>query len=254
MLSIGMTFGDLLRDWRQRRRHSQLSLSLDAEISARHLSYLETGKSQPSRDMIGRLCDVLEVPRSERNTILSAAGFAPAFSAREWESEELASMRSATTHMLAGHDPFPGFALDRHWRLLQMNDAATRLFGVLGLQIGGSMLDAITDGGPAAQAIVNIEDVKAHMRARLQMESARYGGDPILDAARDRMISTAPAPVTAPALVPVEFSLGGLELSLFTVLAHFSSAEDIAMADMKIELLFPANSKTEAHLRELAKQ
>jgi len=243
-----MSFGILLRDWRTRRRHSQMSLALEAEISTRHLCCLETGKSKPSREMIARLSDTLNIPRSHRNELLSAAGFASAYSEREWDSEDLSVIREAVTLMLDNHDPFPAFALDRHWTLLQLNKSAERLVGALGLSVGSSMLDAISSDGRVSEAIENLDEVQAHMRTRLQAESAKKGGDAILDEARAKLGPVAQSPSVQPAMVPVIFKLGDLRLSLFTVLASFSSVEDIALADMKVELMFPADESTKAIL------
>jgi len=247
-----MSFGLTLRDWRQRRRYSQLSLGLEADISARHICFLENGKSNPSREVIGKLCDALDVPRADRNTFLSTAGYAPAFEARDWDSNELSAVRAATDYMLKSHDPFPGFALNRHWQIMRMNNAGQLLLGTIGLGIGSSLLDSLTENSLISDSIINLDEVRAHMRARLQTESNRYGGDPILEAARAKLThETAPAGLN-PAVIPIEFSVGDLSLSLFSVLAHFSSTEDIAIADMKIELLFPTDSQTEETLRTFA--
>lgn len=247
-----MSFGATLRDWRTRRRHSQMSLALEADISTRHLCYLETGKSGPSREMVVRLSEALDIPRADRNALLTAAGFAPAYAERQWNSDDLSAVREAVTLMLDNHDPYPAFALDRHWTLLQLNASANRLVGALGLSAGKSMLNAIVGDSPLVSAIQNIDEVRAHMRTRLQAESAKYGGDPILDAARDKLGGEHAPRRLEPAVIPVIFGLGEMQLSLFTVLAHFSSVEDIAIADMKVELMFPADEATQQILESLS--
>src|SRR4051794_13761776 len=123
--------GDLLREWRTRRRLSQLDLALDAEISTRHLSFLETGRARPSRDMVLRLAEQLEVPLRERNDLLSAAGFAPAFYERSLDDPALAPARMAVDLVLKGHEPFPAFAVDRRWNLVATNAAAAGLMSDL---------------------------------------------------------------------------------------------------------------------------
>ena len=115
--------GDLLREWRQRRRMSQLDLSLDAEISTRHLSFLETGRSQPSRDMVLRLAEQLDVPLRDRNVLLQAAGYAPVFPERPLDDPALRIARQAIDQVLAGHEPYPALAVDRHWTLVASNAA-----------------------------------------------------------------------------------------------------------------------------------
>ena len=119
--------GDLLREWRQRRRLSQLELSLDAEISTRHLSFLETGRSQPSREMVLRLAEQLDVPLRDRNLLLHAAGYASVFPERPLDDPALRIARQAVDQVLAGHEPYPALAVDRHWTLIASNAATTRL-------------------------------------------------------------------------------------------------------------------------------
>src|SRR5688500_7922628 len=119
--------GDLLREWRQRRRLSQLDFSVEAEISSRHLSFLETGRSQPSREMLLHLTELLEVPLRERNTLLVAAGFAPVFAERPLDDPALESARAAVELVLKGHEPYPALAVDRHWTLLASNSSVGAL-------------------------------------------------------------------------------------------------------------------------------
>lgn len=140
-----MQFGDALRDWRDRRRRSQLDLSLSANVSARHISFLETGRARPSRSMVLALCAELDVPRPDRNRLLVAAGFAPLYRARDWQAEDMAPARAAMEYMLTSHAPFPGLALDRHWRILRMNAPAARLFGLFGIDEGDAMLTTMLE-------------------------------------------------------------------------------------------------------------
>lgn len=119
--------GALLRQWRERRRLSQLQLSIQADISARHLSFVETGRSKPSRDTILHLAEELEVPLRERNTLLLAGGFAPSFTERSFDAPQMSAVRSAVRQVLTGHEPYPAVAVDRHWNLVDGN-AAIALF------------------------------------------------------------------------------------------------------------------------------
>lgn len=123
MLRKRQSFGNLLRDWRQRRRLSQLALAVDADISQRHLSFLESGRSQPSRDMVLRLTERLSMPLRERNVILAAAGFAPIYGERSLDAPELAAARAVVERTLRGHEPHPALAVDRLWTLLSANEA-----------------------------------------------------------------------------------------------------------------------------------
>lgn len=244
-------FGAALKEWRARRRLSQLDLGLAANVSARHIAFLETGRSRPSRTMAMQLGEALEMPRAERNRLLEAAGFRAAWSARPLDGDDMAPVRRAIGRMIASHDPWPALVLDRHWNLLDANRAGQSVFAVLGVAPGGSLLDAFVHGDHARAMIENWAEVAHHMLQRLRTESAHLGGDAVLDAAAARL-SADPAlarfspPDRMPALIPVRYRLGDARFSVFSTIAQFGTAEDLALADMKIELLFPADEATEA--------
>jgi transcriptional regulator with XRE-family HTH domain len=162
---------------------SQFSLGLAANVSARHIAFLETGRANPTRAMVLRLAEALEVPRSERNTLLDAAGFAAAYVSRDMSSSEMASIHAAITRMLERHEPYPGFAFDRRWTLFAVNRPAESMLASVGLKPGASLLDAFTETGPMRAAIENWPEVAAHMCVRLRTESRHLGGDATLDAA-----------------------------------------------------------------------
>ena len=249
------SFGEVLKEWRCVRRLSQLELGLAANVSARHISFLETGRAAPSRAMVLQLAETLEAPRAARNRLLLAAGFAAAYRARALEDAEMAPARQAIDWMLSRHDPYPGFGLDRHWRLVAMNAAATRLFAGLGLTTGASLIETFLSSEAIRATVENWPVIAAHFVTRLRAESAHAGGDPTLDEAARRVAETIPDP--APKLEPgpvvaSRFTFGATRLSLFSTIAQFGSAEDIALADLKIELLFPADEETAAFLRALA--
>lgn len=245
-----MHFGDALRDWRGKRRRSQLDLGLSANVSARHISFLETGRARPSRSMVLSLCDELEVPRSDRNHMLTAAGFAPLYQARGWEAEDMAPARAAMEHMLTSHAPFPGLALDRHWRILRMNAPAKRLFGLFGITEGGAMLEAMLSNPALLDAIENLPELALHLAARLRTESAHLGGDPVLDTYAeqlDQLTAEGTQPDgPLPAFVPTRIRMGDARLSFLSTIAQFGTAEDITLAELRVELMFPADEATRA--------
>ncbi|MEM1315000.1 MAG: helix-turn-helix domain-containing protein [Pseudomonadota bacterium] len=252
-------FGAELRSWRTRRRLSQLDLGLEAEVSARHISFLETGRARPSRDMVLRLAEHLSVPRAERNRLLTAAGLAPAYGERPLTEPEMAHVRAAVDWMLERHAPYPAFAVDRAWRLVRLNGPAERLFGAVGLGPGDGLAAALA-GNPAVRgALENLDEVAAHALARLRLENAHLGGDPELAAAIAALEAALPAAAAGqdgaglrPAVIPARWRLGEAVLSLFSTLAQFGSAEDVALADLKIELMFPADDASRALLEGLA--
>src|SRR5688572_29032460 len=184
--SSGMTrpIGDLLWEWRERRRLSQLALALDAEVSTRHLSFLETGRARPSREMLLRLTERLEVPLRERNTMLLAAGFAPSYPERDLDDPALELARAAVDRVLTGHEPFPALAVDRSWTLL----AANRVVPALLTSVTPELLEppinvlrlSLHPDGLAAQ-IVNLPEWRAHLLARLSRQVQRTADPGLLD-------------------------------------------------------------------------
>lgn len=251
-------FGPALKDWRNRRRMSQLNLSGVANVSARHIAFLETGRARPSRMMVLQLSEALEVPRIERNALLKAAGFASAYRAREFEDAEMSGIRAAVDWTLSRHAPYPALALDRHWRIVSLNGPGAALVGFVGLKQGDSLIDAFLTEGPLWQSIENKTETAMHLAARLRTESAHLGGDAILDAAAAKIaLRVMPGAWSGgaelPPVVPTRIVAGGMHLSLFSTIAQFGTAEDVALADLRIELFFPANEATRQTFEAMAR-
>lgn len=243
------SFGALLKTWRSQRRMSQLDLGLAANVSARHISFLETGRARPSRVMVITLSETLGVPRAKRNALLAAAGFAQAYTARSLDADEMEPVRAAMDWTLERHAPFPALAFDRHWRIVRMNPVSTALLASMRLGAGDSLIDAFIAGGPFAAALENRDEIVRHMVTRLRTESAHLGGDATLDAAVAELVETLTDEVettagTLPAVIPARYRSNGVVLSFFSTISQFGSTEDIALADLKIELMFPADEFT----------
>ena len=241
-------FGAALKEWRGKRRISQLQLGLSANVSARHIAFLETGRARPSRSMVMHLGEALDVPRAERNRMLDSAGFRPAWTARALEDSDMEPVRRAIARIIERHDPYPAFVIDRHWTVVTANRSGTMVLAAFGIGEGGSMLDAMTEPGRAEALIENWPEVAAHIIARLRTESAHLGGDPVLDKAaadlsRDPALTRA-HPADMPAVIPARYRLSGQVFSVFTTIAQFGTAEDIALADLRVEMLFPADEGT----------
>lgn len=249
-----MQFGDALRDWRGRRRMSQLDLGLSANVSTRHISFLETGRARPSQSMVLALCEELQVPRADRNRMLAAAGFAPLYRARDWQEEDMAPARAAMEHMLTSHVPYPGLALDRHWRILRLNAPAARLFGLFGIVEGDAMLEKMLNNAALLEAIENLPELALHLAARLRTESAHLGGDTVLADYADKLDRLTAGETRPdgplPAFVPTRIRLGDTSLSFLSTIAQFGTAEDIALAEIRVELMFPADEVTRAALTQ----
>jgi transcriptional regulator with XRE-family HTH domain len=256
--------GRLLRDWRQRRHLSQLDLACDAEISTRHLSFIETGRSSPSRDMVLRLAERLEVPLRVRNTLLTAAGFAPMFAERPLADPALDSARIAIDHLLAAHEPFPAIAVDRHWTLVASNEAARRLMGAVDLSRFGAAVNVLRlslhpDG--LAPRIVNFGQWRAHILARLRRQ-VDISADPVLDAL-SRELAAYPAPhqtsVDADAphygevIIPLRLATETGVLSFLSTTTIFGTPVDVTLSEIALESFFPADAETASRLRALSK-
>lgn len=248
---MGLDFGRHLKDWRARRRISQLQLALVAEVSARHIAFLETGRAKPSRSMILRLGEALEMPRTERNRMLDAAGFRPAYVARAPDSAAMAPIRQAIAHMISRHAPYPAFVFDRHWRVLDANATGRSMLSLFGLQPGDSFIDFLLHPGRGEAMVENWGEVAAHLLSRFRLESTHLGGDAVLDQAAQclaqdpAMTAQQPQPADMPPVVPIRFRLGETVYPMFSAITQFGTAEDIALADTKIELFFPADETSE---------
>ena len=251
-------FGSALKSWRTTRRMSQMDLGLSANVSARHISFLETGRSRPSRDMVLMLCEELDVPRTARNQLLTAAGLAPAYASRPLAEADMAPARAAVEWLLTRHDPFPAFAVDRQWHVQKMNNSANTILAGLGLGPGDSLIGALAANEDIRAAIENLDQVVAYAIARLRTEITHLGSEPVLEAALADLVAldvSGPLPEgVLPAFVPTRIRTGGLTLSLFSTITQFGSAEDVALSEMKIEMMFPADDQTRQVLMTMGGQ
>jgi transcriptional regulator with XRE-family HTH domain len=253
--------GTLLREWRQRRRLSQLDLALEAGVSARHLSFLETGRSKPSRDMVLHLAEELDVPLRDRNRLLLAAGFAPAYGERPFDAPEMQPVRDAVGLVLAGHDPYPAAVVDREWELLAGNRGLQLLVGLatpapelLEPPVNVIRLSLHPDG--VAPRIANLAEWRQHLLERLQRQVA-LTADPAV-AALLREAEGYPAPPPEPGhvandlVVPLKLRTEEHgELTFLSTIATFGTAVDITVAELAIESFFPADARTADVLRAL---
>lgn len=241
-------FGEVLRDWRQRRRRSQLDLGLSAGVSARHISFLETGRAGPSRGMVLRLGAELEMPPAACNQMLAAAGMTPAFSQQDLSAEEMAPLREAVDWMLSRHAPYPAMVLDRHWTMQALNTPAEVLLGAVGLGTGDNLVEAILENPQVRSSIENLREVGRHLVMRLRTELLHYGEDAWFSEMIARLeaefVEENAAPQTLPTVIPTRYRFGDTTLSLFSTIAQFGSTGAIAAAELRLEFLFPADDAT----------
>jgi transcriptional regulator with XRE-family HTH domain len=264
MMGSAQPVGDLLREWRQRRRLSQLDLALEAEISTKHLSFVESGRAQPSREMVLHLAEQLEVPLRERNVLLVAAGFAPVFRERNLQDPALASAHKAMELVLKGQEPYPALAVDRHWTMVASNSAVARLVAgadasLLRPPINVLRLSLHPQG--LAPRIANLHEWRSHLLERLRRQ-VDVSADPVLVELLKELRGY-PAPSTAPkrqsangefagVVVPLQFVTDAGALSFFSTTTVFGTPVDITLSELALEAFFPADAATAEALRQLS--
>jgi transcriptional regulator with XRE-family HTH domain len=248
--------GPLLRDWRRRRRMSQLDLALEAGVSARHVSFLETGRSKPSAQMVVTLAEHLDVPLRERNALLLAAGFAPAYSQRDLEDPEMSPIREAIDRVLAGHEPYPALVADRHWGLVAANRALALLTDGVAAELLEPPVNVLRLGlhpEGLAPRIINLAEWRAHLLDRL-FRQAVSSGDPALFALHAELEGYGGGSGGGEAVneiaVPLRLRAGdGRELAFISTATRFGTAIDITVSELVIESFFPADDATSAFVR-----
>lgn len=253
--------GEQLREWRARRRMSQMDLALDTEISTRHLSFIETGRSRPSPAMIERIAECLEVPHRARNALLLAAGYAPQFRERPLDSEEMAAMREIVDHVLRGHEPYPALAVDRHWNMVAANAATA----ILTEQVAPALLEppvnalriALHPDGLAPQ-IVNFGEWRAHLLHRLERQ-IEASADPQLAALRnelagyDRQANDNERSLANSIAVPLVLDTVVGRIAFVSTVTIFGTPVDITLSELAIEAFYPADRASADLLRGLMK-
>lgn len=254
--------GPLLREWRSRRRMSQMELAHGADVSPRHLSFVETGRSRPSRELLLTLAAHLDVPLRDRNALLVAAGYSPRFGETELGAPAMERVLASLGRLLAAHDPFPGVVLDRAWNVVLANDAAGALVAALPPHVAGPPLNifraSLHPEGLAA-ITVNFEEWARYLLTELRRLVATTGDPALRDLEAEVSAFPNVAPLLArqgwlgwdedPLLIPCRLLLGDVELSLFTTLTTFGTPRDVTLDELVVELFFPADDVTEAVLR-----
>lgn len=263
MNATATAVGDHLRQWRQRRRLSQMDLALEAEISTRHLSFLETGRAQPSRDMVLRLADQLDIPHRERNVILVAAGFAPVFPQRSLDDPALASARKAVELILAGHEPHPALAVDRQWNLVSANRMVAPLMAGADPELLKPPLNVLRlsfHPKGLAPRIVNLHEWRAHILERLRREvelTADVGLNELLTE-----LKAYPIPGGQPlrkagdeyggVAIPLVLETPDGRLSFFSTTTVFGTPVDVTLQELTLETFFPADAATAQAMQAVA--
>ena len=263
MNGSALAVGDHLREWRQRRRMTQLDLACEAEISTRHLSFVETGRSRPSREMVLRLAERLEIPLREQNLLLVAAGFAPVYPQRALDDPALAGARRAVDLILAGHEPYPALAVDRCWNLVAANRMVAPLMAMADEDLRQppvNVLRLALHPRGLAPRIENLHEWRAHLLERLRREAdltadrgladllTELSAYPILDRGRIR----SPAGEFAGIAVPFQLSTAQGVLSFYSTTTVFGTAVDVTLSELTLETFFPADPETAEAVKAIA--
>ena len=259
------TIGDLLRAWRERRRLSQLALALDAEVSTRHLSFLETGRAKPSREMVLRLAERLDVPLRERNSLLLAAGFAPAYPERALDDPEMESVQAVVARVLTAHEPYPALAVDRFWTLVAANRAVAPLLDSVAAELlrpPVNVLRLSLHPQGLAPRILNFGEWRDHVLRRLSRQVTQTGDRQLEELLRElrgfpvsgRVATSGSVGAAADAgavAVPLRLDSGLGPLAFLSTTMIFGTPVDITVAELAIEAFFPADARTAEVLPQL---
>jgi transcriptional regulator with XRE-family HTH domain len=252
--------GEHLREWRQRRHLSQLDLAVDAEISARHLSFVETGRAAPSREMVMRLAERLDVPLRERNVLLVAAGFAPAFPQRSLDDPMLKSARQAIDLVLKAHEPNPALAYDRHWNLVTANRMVAPLLDGIPERLLGQPFNVLRlafHPEALASRTVNLAEWCGHLLERLHRQ-CEATADPELIKLYNELKAfplparSAPLPPDDNVAIPLKLRHKGEVLSFISTTMVFGTPVDVTLSELALETFFPADDPTAARMRQMA--
>jgi len=253
---MSMHAGDLLREWRQRRRLSQLDLAIAANVSSRHLSFVETGRSRPTSEMILHLAEHLDVPLRDRNALLLAGGYAPAYPERGLAEPELKAVRDALRKVLAGHEPYPAVVVNRWWELVDANPGIALFTSAVAPEmleppVNVLRLSLHPDG--MAPRIVNLPEWRAHLLARLHRQ-AQAAGDQRLTDLHDELKAypggqNQPPPATD-VVVPLRYRSGKGELSFISLTTILGTPMDVTVEELAIESFYPADERTARALNQ----
>ncbi|MGI5206001.1 helix-turn-helix domain-containing protein [Spirillospora sp. CA-108201] len=248
------TIGGLLRQWRHRRRLSQLDLAIAADVSARHVSLVETGKSRPSAAMVLRLAERLDVPLRDRNRLLLAAGFAPRYAERPLDDDALSAARGAVERVLRAHEPYPALAFDRRWDIVMTNRAVEPFLAEVDpelLRPPVNLLRLGLDPRGLARLVVNLADVRAVFRARVGRQLAA-APDPGLAALYEELLEPGAeeAPSGADVMIQMIVRAGGRELRMFSTITTFGTPMDITLDEVAVESYYPADAGSAAYFED----
>jgi len=250
-------FGRQLKRWRRQRALSQLELALRAQVSQRHISFIESGRSRPKAELIQRIADALEIPIRERNHLLESAGLAPNYPEESLSSEKLAPFRNAIEQMLKTHEPYPAYVVNRSWELVDANSAG-RLFFPQSGDAPVNLLDSFFEPGPFRDLIDNFPTVARNVLHRLRSEAANVGPDDRLHELVERaesVVKDLPSvheEIGSDLVLCPRLKIGDQLIKTIVVVARFGTAREVTLDELRVELVFPGDAIAEAFFRGVA--
>jgi len=247
---MGSSIGNILREWRKQKRYSQLQLSVESGVSAKHISFLETGRSMPSREMILKIGDFLFLPKREVNRALHAAGYAPVYRELSTDHDDLKPVFSAIESMITNHMPYPAIVLNQEWDVVNANDSAKELLSGLGYAKHRNLIEALISDNPDTSKIVNFHEQVSIVLTRLRYDISILNGSERLEELENQLLTClipAGEAVNIHAeqpVLPVRIRVGSTVLSFFSIFSQLSNVQDVAMSELKVELMFPTDDVT----------
>jgi len=247
---MSSSIGCILRKWRKQRRYSQLQLSLELGISSKHVSFIETGRSTPSREMILKIGEFLILPKREINRGLHSAGYAPVYTELSIEHEDLKPVFNAIDQMIENHMPYPAIVLNQNWDVVKANDSAKKLLLELGYSGHKNLVEALISDSPTTSKIVNWHESALVVLVRLRHEISILGGSSRLEELEEKLTAClSPNDETInigenQVILSTKFKVNGYALSFFSVISQLSTIQDVTVSEFKIELMFPSDERT----------
>lgn len=244
------SFGSICREWRKQRRYSQLKLAVELEVSSKHISFIETGRSMPSREMVIKIGMFLAIPKKEINRGLYAAGYTPAFTQLSYEHEDLKQVMSAIEHMLHSHMPYPAVVLNQNWDMIKANQSAFQLLEKLGFAGSQNLVEAMILDSSGRSNILNWHESAHAVLDRLKHDISMQCGNKKLEALKDELASCLANDDgnytldTSKPTNTVHLQVSDNRLSFFSIIAQLGTIQDVTVSELRVELMFPADENT----------
>ncbi len=247
------TIGKILKKWRTQARYSQFKLAIELDVSSKHISFIETGRSLPSKEMILKICEFLQVPKGEINRTLNIAGYAPIYAELSSSDKSLEPVFDAIDNMIQSHMPYPALVLNQYWDVVNTNDSAKSLLESLGYSEHTNLVEALISDNPKTSKIINWHETVSSVATRLRQENSLLGSPQRLQELENKLSDCLQLsdsgyyPDTEEIVISTKIKLNNKELSYFSIIAQLGTVQDVTVSEYKVELMFPANTATKKY-------